>query len=114
MTKKELYAVYADLCCDIGKSPISFKQFLTLSIARKRAASEEDFIRFVTAYKKMLTAKTAQGYAENLKTFVRLPPRQTAGFFMPMADENRKYIEYRSAISKGLSESATSQNCVAF
>lgn len=50
MTKKELYAVYADLCCDIGKSPISFKHFLTLSIARKRAASEEDFIRFVAAY----------------------------------------------------------------
>ena len=124
MTKKELYRVYADICRDAGKNPIYFKTFLTISIAARRADTKEMFMRFVAAYgagttragktKKILTAESGKGYAESLKTFERLPPRQTAGFFMPMADENRKYAEYRSAFSKGLSESATSQNRVAY
>lgn len=57
MNKQELYAVYARLCREIGKAPISFKQFLTLSIAARRAASEADFMRFVAAYGAMAGEK---------------------------------------------------------
>lgn len=57
MKKERLYDIYVSLCREIGLNPISFKQFLTFSIARKRAASEEDFIRFVAAYGAMAGKK---------------------------------------------------------
>ena len=50
MTKRDLYGIYADLCRELGQSPICFKKFLTLSIAAKRSDSEDVFMRFVAAY----------------------------------------------------------------
>jgi len=50
MTKEKLYGIYAELCRELGQSPITFRQFLTISIAAKRAEAETDFMRFVAVY----------------------------------------------------------------
>nr|DAK74360.1 MAG TPA: hypothetical protein [Caudoviricetes sp.] len=42
------------------------------------------------------------------------PERYCGIFYALLADENREYIEYLSAYQYRLSESATSQICVAF